>query len=82
MKTRMLFALLLVGCVSACAESQVRGKETRGWLAYQKAPPNQTPARGLSGEAGDRVYQRYLQSFTRPIPERFERDRTSSDSTK
>lgn len=51
------------------------GAQTRAWVKLQESPSGKAAVRGLPGEAADRVYQRYLQSFTRPIPERFERDR-------
>src|SRR5437870_11826352 len=79
MNTRICFLLLAlsIGAAAGAAETEARGRETRAWLDQQKSPTAQAPVRGLQGEAADRVYQRYLQSFTRPIPERFERDRTN-----
>jgi hypothetical protein len=36
----------------------------------------------MPGEVADRVYQRYLQSFTHPIPEQFERERIGGEASK
>jgi len=83
-RNAVITATLLSLFLSAAAiadETEARGRETHAWLAKQKSPAAQAPdTRGLPGEAADRVYQRYLQSFSRPIPEHFERDRTSSDA--
>lgn len=76
MKTSIGLVLALAAGVAAAADNDVRGQQTHAWVAAQKNPAKTAPARGLPGEAADRVYQRYLQSFTRPIPERFERERT------
>ncbi len=77
MKTSIALVLaMLAGTAAAAADNDVRGQQTRAWLAAQRNPAKTAPPRGLPGEAADRVYQRYLQSFTRPIPERFERERT------
>ena len=76
MKIWIGFALAVATCFGCASGNDVRGQQTRAWLAAQRTPAKTAPARGMPGEAADRVYQRYLQSFTRPIPERFERERT------
>lgn len=83
MKTRIVLLMTLAALSGSALADENRtayGDQTHAWLALQKNAENKAPARGLPGEAADRVYQRYLQSFTRPIPERFERDRVNSDS--
>lgn len=84
MKTGKTQAGFLIGAVMLLAAAHAVakdpkpvGSDTRGWMQLQKNPVAQAkgPVRGMPGEAADRVYQRYLQSFTRPIPERYERDR-------
>jgi hypothetical protein len=51
------------------------GARTREWLDVQRrASPDRTP-RPLPSEAETRAFQRYLESFSHPIPERFELDR-------
>ena len=83
MKTRIVMTLALAAMSSAAIADDNRtayGDQVRAWVEVQKSPENKAPPRGLPGEAADRVYQRYLQSFTRPIPERFERERATSDA--
>lgn len=78
-------ALALGAALSATVQAQLAerphemrpapGAETRAWLDLQKsgavAP---TDPRPMSGEVGERVYQRYLDSHTRAIPESFRRE--------
>ena len=81
MKTLALAMLLAISGAAIADENRAAyGDQTRAWMELQKSPQNKAPPQGLPGEAADRVYQRYLQSFTRPIPERFERDRVNNDS--
>ncbi len=83
MKTRYVLMMTLAalsGSALAAENRAAYGDQTHAWFELQKNAVNKAPARGLPGEAADRVYQRYLQSFTRPIPERFERDRVNNDS--
>ncbi|HZP11886.1 MAG TPA: DUF3613 domain-containing protein [Nevskiaceae bacterium] len=81
MKTLALAVMLaLSGAAIADENRAAYGDQARAWIELQKSPQNKAPPTGLPGEAADRVYQRYLQSFTRPIPERFERDRVNNDS--
>jgi hypothetical protein len=51
------------------------GARTRAWLALQRQIVPARHARPLPVEAESRAFERYLQSFTHPIPERFELDR-------
>lgn len=56
------------------------GAQTRAWLDLQKsgkAAP-QTPEGPQPGEVADRVYQRYLDSYTSKIPDTYPRDSFSS----
>lgn len=65
--------LAVLPLAAQAAEPPAAGAETRTWLELQRngaAAPRD--ARPMPGEVADRVYQRYLQSFTHPIPERFE----------
>lgn len=73
-------ALACAGC--ATKHTAGYGPQTRAWMAKQKTSQNQAPPQGMTGEAADRAYQRYLQSFTRPIPEKFERERASGEGQK
>jgi len=81
MKTVIVVVMALAAGSAIADENRAAyGDQTRAWMELQKSPQNKAPPQGMPGEAADRVYQRYLQSFTRPIPERFERDRVNSDS--
>lgn len=57
------------------ATQLVRG-EAREWVRLQTSgdAAERAPS-GMEGEVADRVWQRYVDSFSYPIPERFERDR-------
>jgi hypothetical protein len=55
------------------------GARTREWLGVQgRTSPDRTP-RPLPSEAETRAFRRYLESFSHPIPERFELDRFEVD---
>lgn len=73
--------LLLVLCAPlARAESEGSaaggrvGDDTRVWLQLQGSGIAAAPERPMSGEVADKVYQRYVNSFGRPIPEHFQRE--------
>jgi hypothetical protein len=51
------------------------GARTRTWLAFQREIAPARHPRPLPVEAESRGFERYLQSFTHPIPERFDLDR-------
>ncbi len=61
--------------VAAPVAGQGFGSQTRLWLATQTdgtyAVSDERP---MPGEVATLVYQRYLKSFTHPIPERYESD--------
>lgn len=70
-----MFSLILLPFSVLAEPSQndsKSGEQTRQWLELQKnghvASPNQQT---LPGPAAARVYERYLNSFTHPIPEYF-----------
>lgn len=68
----MILPLLLAGCATPDAGN---GRETREWLALQKsgaAASAETPT--MSGEAAEKAYKRYLDSFGHPLPENFTRE--------
>ena len=61
--------------VSAPVAGQGFGSQTRFWLATQTSGVSSvTDERPMPGEVATLVYQRYLNSFTHPIPERYESD--------
>ena len=64
---------------AAPAAGQGFGSQTRYWLATQSSgASSETDARPMPGEVATLVYQCYLNSFTHPIPERFEADSFST----
>ena len=61
--------------VSAPVAGQGFGSQTQFWLATQTSGAYAvTDDRPMPGEVATLVYQRYLNSFTHPIPERYESD--------
>jgi hypothetical protein len=67
---------------AAPVAGQGLGAQTRFWLATQTSGVySVTEERPMSGEAASLVYQRYLNSFTHPIPERYESDSFSTNSS-
>jgi len=72
MKMNLVFLLL---ALSGCATAPANGRDTREWLTLQKggaAASGETQA--MSGEAADKTYQRYVDSFGHPLPESFARE--------
>lgn len=63
------------------AQDDVRiGDQTRDWLELQASGAQASEAeRPMTGELAERVYQRYLDSFSHPIPEQFAREAFTSD---
>lgn len=66
-------AMLVLGSAAFApaihAADQEMGASTREALELQRSGKAAGPAQRLSGAAEARVYQRYLDSFTHPIPE-------------
>ena len=63
------------GNSSADASAGGFGSQTRLWLSTQASGSSAvTEERPMPGEVATLVYQRYLQSFTYPIPLRFTSD--------
>lgn len=50
------------------------GKATHNALEQQRSGVNAAPTRPMLKDVADRTYERYLESFTHPIPEQFERE--------
>ena len=71
--TFLLLALPL--CASASDSRHPKlGEEVRAWTNLQKSGvASVQESRPMPGEVADKVYERYLQSYTQPIPESFER---------
>jgi hypothetical protein len=65
---------LLYGSVKAGevqGEPPASGAAARTWLDLQVSGEASAPPPRLPGEAAQRSYQRYLQSFEQPIPESY-----------
>ena len=69
-----LVASLILGLSAVTAQAEERGTHTRAWLDLQRggAQASDTP-RPMSGDQAQRIHERYLESFSHPIPE-FYRD--------
>lgn len=50
------------------------GKITENALERQRSGVDAAPTRPMLKDVADRTYERYLESFTHPIPEQFERE--------
>ncbi|MCK5768774.1 DUF3613 domain-containing protein [Algiphilus sp.] len=82
-RTRILRMVLpglaaAVSCSAALADrgpdAPPVGNETRQWLDLQVSGETASrPPSGMDGEVAQRVWERYLKSFTHDIPESFER---------
>jgi hypothetical protein len=58
---------------AAPPQGQGFGSQTRAWTTLQTSgTASVTDDRPMPGEVATMVYQRYLTSFTHPIPERYE----------
>lgn len=56
------------------------GDQARAWMDLQASGTEASEAeRPITGEVAERVYQRYLDSFTHPIPRQFTREAFTSD---
>lgn len=74
-----LFATLAQAEEPATAQQPRPGDETRAWLQLQSSGRASVAApQPMSGEVADKVYERYLKSFTHPIPEQFQRESFSA----
>lgn len=64
-----------VSAKNVSTDQDVVGNNTRQWLSTQRdgseASEQQQP---ISGPVADKIYQRYQQSFTHPIPEHYTGD--------
>lgn len=78
MKRAGISALILL--VGACASKPPLGQATRAWTELQRSNVAALGwARPLPGDAADKIYQRYQNSFGQPIPETFTRKSFSTE---
>lgn len=77
-KPQSVFLVALLGLVGASAANAGNvndiGPSVRSALELQRSGRASAPVRPMIEAAAERSYARYLDSFTYPIPERFERD--------
>jgi hypothetical protein len=67
---------------AAAPAEQGFGSQTRLWLATQTSgTASVSEARPMPGEVATLVYQRYLNSFTHPIPERYSSESFKASGT-
>lgn len=89
MMKRILFLVLLVLSIGSAKAESVEDSEPQAisptnaqkpspvqqWLELQRSGKAASPhAQPMSGEAMEKVHQRYLKSFEKPIPEFYEHD--------
>ena len=79
-------AVCLTFAASAALAEEVNepvGTRTNAWLELQTSGTAASPAeRPLPGDIADKTYERYANSFTYPIPEKFEREKFTEDGGK
>lgn len=67
-----------VTVTASAAESTARqamGTDARQWVDLQiSGEAAERSPDGMPGEIAERVWQRYVESFSHPIPEKFERE--------
>jgi len=83
MKKQWLGVILLtlgsaVGAGAQAGTVNDVGPTVRNALEIQRSGDQSAPARPMLKDVADRTYERYLESFTYPIPEQFERDASFS----
>jgi hypothetical protein len=61
--------------------SQAFGSDTRAWLEMQRSNAQaSSTSEALPGPVMQKIYQRYVDSFARPIPDKFEQFSAKTDS--
>lgn len=72
MKTIAMLILATASTAVFAASPTEVGKTTRDALAMQREGDQSAPVRPMLEDAADRTYERYLESFSHPIPELYE----------
>lgn len=66
---------------AALADTPRAGSAARHWLALQRSGAQASPhPQPLSGEVQQKIHERYVQSFSHPIPERLKQASTGTTS--
>lgn len=81
MKNCLFQFIAVASCLAApfalaqATEREAIGEDARKWIDLQvSGDAAERSPDGMPGEVAERVWQRYVESFSYPIPERFERD--------
>ena len=80
--TTTLAVCLTFAATAAFAEevNEPVGTKTRAWVQLQTSGTVASPVeRTLPGDIADKTYDRYANSFTYPIPEKFEREKFTEE---
>lgn len=83
MKNQWLACLLFSACALAAANAHGGdvndvGQSVHQSLEMQRSGRQSVAVHPMLKDVADRTYERYLESFTYPIPEQFERDESFS----
>ncbi|MAS10723.1 DUF3613 domain-containing protein [Endozoicomonas sp. G2_2] len=70
----LLAVFMLAPAAASARDVSDVGHTVRGALELQRSGRQAAPTRPMLSDVADRTYERYLESFTYPIPEQFERD--------
>lgn len=75
MKQLLLIFSVVMPVLAFADEPPATGTHTRAWVELQKSGEAAAAApRPMAGEVADKVYERYLQSYAHPIPQRMDRE--------
>ena len=80
--TTTLAVCLTFAATAALAEevNEPVGTKTNAWVQLQTSGTAASPVeRTMPGDIADKTYDRYANSFTHPIPEKFEREKFTED---
>lgn len=81
LRSSLLVVLSLAFSAVMADEPQPVGDQTNHWLDLQASGTAASPVeRSLPGEIAERSVERYVESFSQPIPETFDREGFVSDS--
>ncbi|GAB3674797.1 DUF3613 domain-containing protein [Salinisphaera aquimarina] len=83
MKDQWVAVMLMGACAVAAGSAHAGdvndiGPTVENALEMQSSGGQAAPTRPMLKDVADRTYERYLESFTYPIPEQFDRDASFS----
>ncbi len=71
---KLLLAFCLFPLAALAGQVTDIGGTTLGVLEMQRSGEKSVETRPMLKDVADRTYERYLESFTHPIPDQFERE--------